>query len=198
MNFLFQQKDGAIFKLPVDFRCFQTSFNVFFLKNCVHVSLSKTCTKLAKTINFAYNVNPIQNNLPDMQMMSVINACLYLFNVVLERNPHRKWREFSTSGQCKPSYVMEYAGNIPLVIGEEKLWRNYTTGVHGKDPHVDLLDKIPLTRWKDFFGDLPFIFGYHALGDESSHFIEFGLIHPTINDKGEHYSTVCGRVIKHE
>lgn len=187
VNFIFQQREGAIFKLPADLRCFRYSFHGNFLLNCVDASLSKTCTKLVKAINSAYNINPIQSNESEMQLTSVIDACLFLFNVVLEQIPVRNV-PMSTSGRCKPAYSMECVGKFPLVMGEEKLINNYIEGTYGNDPYVESLGKIPLTRWNEFFGDLPFIFGYHALGDVHSNDLTFGLIHPTVNEKDEHFT----------
>jgi hypothetical protein len=186
-NFLYQQLNGAIYKLPVDLRCFEASWDGEFQQNCIEVSLSKTCTKLVKSINYAYNLNPIQSNVSEMQLISVIDACLFVFNVVIEQLPNRNV-SITTSGQCKPDYSIEYAGKFPLVMGEDKLKSNYKEGKYGKDPYVELLAKTPFTRWNHFFGELPFIFGYHALGDADSNYLEFGLIHPTLNEKGEHFT----------
>ena len=47
-----------------------------------------------------------------------------------------------------------------------------------------------MTRWNHFFGELPFIFGYHALGDADSNYLEFGLIHPATNEQGENFTPI--------
>ncbi len=121
-----------------------------FNKNCVeNVPLAQTCTRLVIVINYAYNLNPIQSSVSEMQLISVIDACFYIFNVVIGQKLHINV-SISTSGLCKPDYSVEYGGKFPLVMGEDKLKTNYAKGKYGKDPHVELLAKAPLTRWNDF------------------------------------------------
>jgi hypothetical protein len=86
---------------------------------------------------------------------------LLIFNLILRRNHSRKNTDAIASfGAHQPSYSNGYNAKFPLIIGEEKLTKDYREGVPGRDPKLLLLSKIPLNRWKEFFGDIPFIFGY--------------------------------------
>jgi hypothetical protein len=55
-------------------------------------------------------------------------------------------------GAYQPGYFNGYNDKLPLILGEEKLTKVYREGVR----------KFPFGRWKEFFGEIPFIFGYFA------------------------------------
>ena len=76
----------------------------------------------------------------------------------------------SSSGIYRPDFFLAPSGP-PLFVGEDKLLSNYSKGKKGHDPFLENEYKTPWDMWEEFWGDIPYIFAYAALG-ETSH-LEF-------------------------
>ena len=72
----------------------------------------------------------------------------------------------TSSGSCRPDFFIAPSGP-PLFVGEDKLLSNYQKGKMGHDPVLENESKTPWDIWEDFWGDIPYIFAYAALGAPS-------------------------------
>ena len=78
----------------------------------------------------------------------------------------------TSSGSYRPDFFIAPSGP-PLFVGEDKLSSNYYKGRMGHDPVLENESKIPWDMWEDFWGDIPYIFAYAAVGAPS--YLEFVL-----------------------
>lgn len=169
---------GVLNPLPVNEALLPPDWKDTFLEGCINVPVDDSCISLITAFNGAFNSILRQSDESEMQLITIIDACLHIFNVIMKTN-NKRGTTITTSGRCMPDYSTEYKKKYPLTVGEDKLQRNYRKGEYGHDPLVELLTKSPLTQWKMFYGNIPFIFGYHVVGSESTSVMEFGLIHPS-------------------
>lgn len=191
-QFVNQQTSKAAFPLPANHDCFHDEWIRLFKPHIVNVSVGETCATIMKAVNHAANVNIYQSDEAEMQLITSIDACLYIFNIILRRN-HKRNISTTTSGLSRPDYSNECQGKYPLIVGEDKLDGNYTVGIMGKDPKMELISKSPLEGWTVAYGEIPYIFGYYAIGDATTNRICFGLIHPG----GDNFTTLFEGDITH-
>lgn len=164
--------------LPVHEGLIPKEWKYQFMQGCRNVSVENSCISLITAINGAYNTNLRQSNESEMQLITIIDACLHMFNVIM-RTHNKRAIAVTTSGRCMPDYSAEYKQKYPLIVGEDKLQRNFRSGVYGHDPLVELIDKSPIQEWEMFYGSIPYIFGYHVVGDAVTSIMNFGLVHPS-------------------
>jgi hypothetical protein len=146
----------------------------FFEENCcLRVDDSNHCESFSSYCQIFCDTVDLQTNDSEGTMYRIIDSALLIFSIVLGKQRSRNTRN-TTSGLKMPDYTLESIA--PLLIGEDKLLSNYKPGIYGHDPLVELLSKIPFQRWSEFYGELPFIFGYYALGQSSVNQFYFGCI----------------------
>jgi hypothetical protein len=179
-----RDQEAALRKLPVYRACFPHPWKDIFDSICTSVRLEESCSSIMKAMNHGYDAVNHQSDESEIQLITVIDACLHLFNIIMRRNHQR-----NSAGSYTPRYSNEYKETFLLIVGEEKLRNDYLPNTMGNDPKLDLLSKIPFSCWADFYGKIPFIFGYYAIGDSTVNRINFGLIHPE-NGNGEHFTSL--------
>jgi hypothetical protein len=86
VEFINHQEPGAQFKLPFADRCIPEEWQSLFRPHCVNVSVEQTCAAYTKGFNYAFNRIVHQSNECEVQLTTLIDGCLLIYNLVLRRN----------------------------------------------------------------------------------------------------------------
>jgi hypothetical protein len=123
---------------------------------------------------FAVTPNDVTNN-SEMTMVPLIDAALQLLVLFAQVKRDRNVTHNTTSAGKKPDYYIAKNHTI-IVRGEDKLRSKYNVGVYGHDPVFENVEKTPWGRWKEFYGDTPYILSYACIGDSSATNITIGVL----------------------
>jgi hypothetical protein len=124
---------------------------------------------------FAVTPNDVTNN-SEMTMVPLIDAALQLLVLFAQVKRDRNVTHSTTFAGKKPDYYIAKNHTV-IVRGEDKLRSKYNVGVYGHDLVFEKnVVKTPWGRWKEFYGDTPYILSYACIGDSSATHITIGVL----------------------
>ena len=112
----------------------------------------------------------------EMEVVPYVNAALFPLQLLLQAKIGRNTKA-STTGSKLPDFKLSVGPmSIPIMLGEDKAISNYQRGVPKKDPVLDLVSKAPWDTWEQFYGSLPFYFGYTSIGGPNEIVLSIGVL----------------------
>ena len=101
----------------------------------------------------------------EASMNGIIDNNIFIILLLYGSKFHRNVQS-QCSGAKRPGYVVAPNGP-PMLVGEDKLYRNYKKGVSGMDPVLQNEEKTPWESWQHIWENIPYIFAYSALADST-------------------------------
>lgn len=155
---------------------FTSEFRVF-VENCCSTAPENCCEDFLAAFSL-FDTAPLHacEYGGEMEVVPIVNAALFPLQVLLQTKSGRN-TQTATTGMKLPDYKITVgAAQTPVVLGEDKTETNYQRGVQKKDPVLDLQGKAPWNNWAQFYGTLPYYFGYTSVGGVNGVLLTFGVL----------------------
>jgi len=112
----------------------------------------------------------------EMECVPYVNAALLPLQLLLQTKSGRNTKTCTTGSKLPDFKLTVGPMGIPILLGEDKAISNYQPGVSKKDPVLDLVNKAPWDTWEQFYGTLPFYFGYSCVGGPNGVILSIGVL----------------------